>query len=235
MDSLSRTALDFFNQAGRETRLKGLIGAFAPLARAAGYGSAACHHIARAGHPVAPRLMFSWALADADQQKLERLLSLKDAGATGLFLSAAPIALSRLGDGRSSKSMLTSLRGLVVPIHGPLGEITCVTLLGGCDELPDPQAHRTLQTAATLLASLGVPLAEVEADASPASQPSRREALCAHHVLEGLNDWEIGQELGLSEGAVALHIDRLKAKLQVTRRSEIPDRDWLDIAQQDDY
>jgi len=233
MDSLSRAALEFFNRAGRETRLNGLIAAFAPIARALGYTSAACHHIARTGHQTAPRLVFGWALAEADRRRLETLLSLKDGGAARLLLSADPIALSQLMDGQASKSVLTSQSGLVVPIHGPLGEIMCITLLGDSDDPLDAQSRRTLQTAATLLASLGAPLAEVEADASPASRPSRREALCAHFVREGLNDWEIGQELGVSEDAVALHLDRLKAKLRVARRSDIPDCDWLNIAQHD--
>jgi DNA-binding CsgD family transcriptional regulator len=234
MDSLSRAALEFFNRAGSETRLNGLIAAFAPIARAVGYTSGACHHIARTGHPTAPRLVFGWALAEADRRRLETLLSLKDGGAARLLLSADPIALSQLADGQASKSVSTFHSGLLIPIHGPLGEITCVTLLGGSEDSLDPQARRTLQTAATLLANLGAPLAEVEADASPVSRPSRREALCAHFVLEGLNDWEIGQELGESEGAVALHLDRLKAKLQVTRRSDIPNCNWLNIAEHDE-
>jgi DNA-binding CsgD family transcriptional regulator len=236
MDALSRAALAFFNQAGAAKRLADLIDRFAPVARAGGFTSAACHHIARPGHPISPRLLFGWNLADQDQRMLEETMSRTDAAVSSLFLSTTPIALddlARVTEVDPRAPTLTRSRGLVVPVHGPLGEITCVALLGGREAL-DPQSRRTLQTAAALLASRGGALAEVEADASPTSRPSRREAQCAHLALAGMNDWEIGRVLGVTEDAVALHFDRLKAKFGVSHRSEIPPRDWRNIAQLDD-
>jgi len=238
MDPLSRAALDFFNQAAGAQRLDGLIKAFAPVARAGSFASIACHHIARPGHPVAPRFLFGWNLAEPDQRRLERALSRTDEAVSGLFLSSKPVDLNHLdAAGELADPGLLTLtrdRGLIVPVHGPMGEIMCVSLLGGSGPSLDPQSRMTLQIAATLLANRGLALAEVEADASPISRPSRREAQCAHLALAGNNDWEIGRILGVSEDTVALHLDRLKTKLGVTRRTDIPDRDWLNIAQHDD-
>jgi len=236
MDALDHAALAFFSRGGGAARLDDLIADFAPVARAAGYTSAACHHIARPGHPIAPRLLFGWNLDETDQRLLDRMLTRGDAAIARLFLSAAPLALEELAppdDDADDSLTLIRLRGLIVPLHGPLGEIICVALFGG-PATADARTRRTLQTAAALLANRGAALADTADDASPASEPSRREALCARLAHAGMNDWEIGRALGVSEDAVAIHFERLKAKLGVSRRSEILPQDWLNIAPLDD-
>jgi hypothetical protein len=236
MDALSRAALTFFGQAETSESLDHLVGRFAPVARSAGFASAACHHIARPGHPIAPRTLFEWSLDDHDRRRLENILARTDAVIGRLFLSTAPIQLADLDrpalDAPAGLALSPS-RGLIVPVHGPLGDIMAVTLLGG-DTVIDAQSRLTLQAAATVFANRGAALADVEAEASPGREPSSREARCAHLARAGLNDWEIGQALGVTEDAIALHFDRLAAKFGVTRRADIPARDWLSIAQHDD-
>ena len=97
----------------------------------------------------------------------------------------------------------------------------CVAALGP-SFLPLPDNPRmTLQVAATLLANRGVVLAECEAEPSDDEYPTPREVECARLAASGNTDWEIGHILGLHEGTVALHLDTLKVKLNITRRADI--------------
>jgi len=234
MDRVGRAALDFFNGAGAAS-LDKLIEAFAEVARAAAFSSAACFHIARPGEPIAPRLLFGWNLAAQDLRQLEQRMARQDEAIRALFMSSDPARWSDI-DGASAgrPEFTTPLDGLLVPVHGPMGEILCVAILGAGARTLETRARMTLQTAAILLANRGEALAEVDAETSADERPSRREAQCALLAGEGKSDWEIGRILRMSEGAVALHLDRLKSKLGVSHRSEIPPRVWLNVEQQDD-
>ena len=110
----------------------------------------------------------------------------------------------------------------MVPVHGPLGETLCVTVFG---DAPDPLGERErmiLQVAAGLLASHGIALAEIEVETSSDPQPTLRENECGYWAGQGKSDWQIGEILDLSEGAVAFHLASLARKLKLKGRSEIP-------------
>ena len=131
-------------------------------------------------------------------------------------MSSSPVAWSDLsapapvGGGETANA---SFDGLIVPVHGPQGEIMCVAILGAPGWVINPAMRMTLQMAATLLANRGATLVEIEAQAVGDDQPSPREAQCAGLADEGKCDWEIGRILGVSEDAVAFHMDQLKTKL----------------------
>jgi DNA-binding CsgD family transcriptional regulator len=236
MDAFRRAALDFFARAAAAT-LDQLIGDFTPVAEAAGCRAAACFHVARPGQPIALRLLFDWGLNPLTRRQTTQRLSRQDDTVRALFMSSSPAAWSDLsapapaGGGETDNA---SFDGLVVPVHGPQGEIMCVAILGAAGWVIDPAMRMTLQLAATLLANRGSTLVEIEAEAVGDDRASPREAQCAALAGKGKSDWEIGRILGVSEDAVTFHMDRLKTKLGVSHRVEIPASVWLDTKREDE-
>jgi LuxR family quorum sensing-dependent transcriptional regulator len=233
MDAFRRAALDFFAGAAAAATLDRLIADFAPVAEAADCRAAACFHVARPGQPIAVRLMFGWGLTPQMRRQTTQRLSRQDEAVRALFMSSTPVAWSDLKTPRPAGDE-TPFDGLVVPVHGPLGEIMCVAVLGEPGRIIDPSVRMTLQLAATLLANRGASLVEIEAEAACDDRPSPREAECAALAGQGKSDWEIGRILGLSEDTVAFHMDRLKTKLDLSHRTEIPASVWLDTKRKDE-
>ena len=112
--------------------------------------------------------------------------------------------------------------GWLIPVHGPLGETLCVAVFGDAAGPLADRERMILQVAAGLLASHGVALAEIEVEASSDRHPTLRENECGYWAGQGKSDWQIGQILNLSEGAVAFHLASLARKLKLKGRSEIP-------------
>ena len=233
MEPFRRASLGFFASAGSAASLDALIEGFATVAEAASFSAAACFHVARPGQPIALRLLFGWNLTQDMRLQTTQRLSGQDEVVRGLFMSSSPMHWSDLtrpeavgaSGGETAKPLFD---GLVVPVHGPLGEIMCVAVLGAPGPALDPPTRMTLQLAATLLANRGLTLVQIEAEASSGPRPSHRETQCAYWAGEGKSDWEIGRILGVGEDVVTFHMDRLKSKLGVSRRVEIPASVWLD-------
>jgi len=216
MGDIEGAALAFFNSAGEAESLDRLVQGFATVVEPAGLTSAACFHVFRPGEPVSVRLAFSWNLAQNDLDGVRRQLARRDAAVSEALMSSRATPWSALDDGLDAPS------GWLIPVDGPLGETMCVTVFGCTPEPIDERGRMILQVAAGLLASHGIALAEIEVESSADPFPTSRENACGYWAGQGRSDWQIGEILQLSEGAVAFHLTSLARKLKLKSRREIP-------------
>jgi LuxR family transcriptional activator of conjugal transfer of Ti plasmids len=231
-----RAALDFFQDATNATTLVELTDSFARAAGAAGFARGTCYHVATPGQPVSIRYLFGWNVNEWGRHYAQSRLSRYDPAVQAVFTSPSAFTWREVEERTASKAgkevfeqarAFNALGGLVVPIHGPLGEVMAVTLISDNDREFDPRTRMNMQVAATIFASRGLALSEIEREASTDPGLSRREIQCVFWINEGKTDWEIGRILGISEDTVAFHLKNVKNKLGVARRSQIPIAAWL--------
>jgi DNA-binding CsgD family transcriptional regulator len=217
MGDVEAAALAFFRDAGSAKNLAKLVQGFSAMVEPMGYTSAACFHMGRPGEPIWARLAFSWNLRDEVLTRIRLRLSAEDEAIRAAMMSSKPCAWD------SVDHQAGELVGWLVPVQGPMGETLCVTVLGQPKNPLDDRERMLMQVAASMLASNGVSLAEIEVEASPDRNPTEREHECGYWAGRGKSDWQIGQILDLSEGTVAYHLNTLARKLRLKGRSEIPD------------
>lgn len=216
MGDVDTAALAFFRDAGSANSLDKLVQGFAAMVEPMGLTAAACFHVGRPGEPIWVRLAFSWNLADEVLTRVRRRLSADDEAIRAAMMSSKACAWGSFDHADDG------LAGWLVPVQGPMGETLCVTILGRPEAPVDDHGRMLIQVAASLLASHGVSLAEIEVEASPDRNPTPRENECGYWAGRGKSDWQIGQILDLSEGAVAYHLNSLAKKLRLKGRAQIP-------------
>jgi DNA-binding CsgD family transcriptional regulator len=232
MDKAEQSALAFFASAGAARSLDALTQDFGAVAIASGFSAVACFDLARSGEPASPQFLFGWNLGDAAVGDLRGRLSSCGVTLQAIMMSSSPVAfgLPRVEAANDeypvSDSPGDTPEGLVVPVHGPQGEIMCVSMFAEPGAAWTARQRMTLQVAATILANRGRTLVECAREASSDSEPSPREAECAYWVHQGKSDWEIAKMLRLSEDTVAFHLSALMEKLNVSCRAEIPSSVW---------
>jgi DNA-binding CsgD family transcriptional regulator len=234
--SSGSAVLDFFRDASSAGSLEGLTASFARASNENGFERASCIHIATPGRPVAPRVLFGWNISNWAGHYTEARLSRYDPTIQAVFTSPSAFTWAEIEarhPEKAARSVFEQARsfgargGLVVPVHGPQGEVMAVTLVSEQKAEFDRQSCMTMQVAATIFASRGLALAEIERETSPDPGLTRREIQCVYWVNEGKTDWEIGRILDISEDTVAFHLKNVKMKLSVSRRSQIPIQAWL--------
>jgi len=228
--------MDFFRYAASAGSLDGLTASFALAANENGFERASCIHIATPGRPVSPRVLFGWNISDWGGHYTQARLSRYDPTIQAVFTSPSAFTWAEIEarhPEKTARSVFDQARsfgavgGLVVPVHGPQGEVMAVTLVSEQKAEIDHQSRMTMQVASTIYASHGLALAEIERETSTDPNLTRREIQCVYWVNEGKTDWEIGRILDISEDTVAFHLKNVKTKLNVTRRSQIPISAWL--------
>ena len=236
MGDSDKAALEFFQDATSAKSLDELTKSLARAAGAAGFSMGSCYHVATPGQPVMIRYLFGWNMDAWGVHYLRERLSRYDPAVQAVFTSPSAFSWWDVEQRTTSKIGLSVFEqarsfgargGLVVPIHGPLGEVMAVTMVSEHEREVDPQTRMNMQVAATIFANRGLSLSEIEREASPDPGLSRREIQCVYWVNEGKTDWEIGRILGISEDTVAYHLKKVKAKLKVSRRSQIPISAWM--------
>jgi len=216
MADVEAAAMAFFRDAGSAKSLDKLVQGFAAMVEPMGYSSAACFHMGRPGEPIWVRLAFSWNLPTDVQSRIKHRLSADDQAIRAAMMALKPCAWDAFESGEGA------LKGWLVPVQGPMGETVCVTITGQPASPPDDRERMMIQVAANLLASHGVALAEIEVEASDDRLPTTRENECGYWAGRGKSDWQIGQILDLSEGAVGYHLNSLARKLKLRGRADIP-------------
>ena len=236
LDDTNRAALDFFQAAISVSTIEALTDSFAHVAELAGFSMGSCIHVASPGQPVALQNLFGWNLGAWAAEYAQERLSRYDPTIRAVFTSPTAFTWTEIEERTSDKAGLKvfeqarafgAKNGLVVPVHGPMGEVMAVTMISPHDRDIDPQARMNMQVAATIFASRGLGLVQIAQEANTDPNLSRREIQCVYWVNEGKTDWEIGRILGISEDTVAYHLKNVKTKLNVTRRAQIPIAAWL--------
>jgi DNA-binding CsgD family transcriptional regulator len=238
MADANQAMLEFFRDATAAQTLSELTESFGRAAEAAGFYMASCYLVATPGQPVSMRPLFNWNVEASgwSEQYRGARLSRYDPVVQAIFTYPSAFTWREVEQRITNKEALQVFErarafgahgGLTVPIHGPLGDVMGVTLVSNNDCDFDPQTRMNMQVAATIFASRGLALAEIEREASPDPGLSRREIQCVYWINEGKTDWEIGRILGISEDTVAYHLKNVKSKLGVSRRSQIPISAWM--------
>ena len=236
LDETNRAALEFFQAAISVSTIEELTDSFAHVAELAGFVMGSCVHVASPGQPVSLQNIFGWNLGEWPALYAQERLSRYDPTIRAVFTSPSAFTWSEIEERTSDKVGLKvfeqaraygAKNGLVVPVHGPMGEVMAVTMISPYDQEIHPQARMNMQVAATIFASRGLGLVQIAQETTEGPNLSRREIQCVYWVNEGKTDWEIGRILGISEDTVAFHLKNAKAKLNVTRRAQIPIAAWL--------
>lgn len=108
--------------------------------------------------------------------------------------------------------------GIVVPIHGALGAVSCVVMSGPAPDF-SPEARPILRMLAIYMAEVARELVEARDDSVILDNPlSARQVEALKWIGEGKSDWEIGQILGIAEATAHRHVERAKRALGVNTR-----------------
>ena len=233
--SPKEAALAFFSAASTVETLEALQTAFASVAGAHGFQRGACVHIATPGEPVQPKVLFGFGVTAWADQYTRGRLSRYDPAIQAVFTNIRPVSWREIEAGVKSaegQAVFDAARaagardGLIVPVHGPLGEVMSVSLVSEVIDTFDDQTRNTMHVAGTIFATRGLSLLEIERERTEGPQLSRREIQCVYWINKGKTDWEIGRILGIAEDTVAFHIQNAKKKLGVTTRAQLPNRAW---------
>lgn len=234
MTPAEAAALRFFQDTAQAATLDELVDSFGACIAAHGFQRAICVRVATPGQPVQPRALFAWGLTDWSARYASERLYRVDPTVQAVFSALEPFSWDEVETrpaGREAGGIFDSLRaagvrnGLVVPVHGPLGEVMAVALASETEDSFPQDLRRRMHVAATLFAVRGLTLMERQAEPA-APQLTRREIQCVYWIAEGKSDWEIGRILEISEETVAWHVQNAKKKLGVARRAQLPGAAW---------
>ncbi len=235
MSPAEAATLQFFQDTTQAASLDQLVASFGACLAAHGFQRAVCLRVATPGQPVQPKLLFGWGELTglAERYAAERLHRV-DPTIQAVFSAIEPFSWDEVDErrrGPAADALLEDLKaggarnGLIVPLHGPLGEVMAVVLVSETEsEFPDELRQR-MHVAASLFATRGLTLMERE-DEPPAPDMTPREIQCVYWIAEGKSDWEIGRILQISEETVAWHVQNAKKKLGVSRRAQLPNAAW---------
>jgi DNA-binding CsgD family transcriptional regulator len=226
--------LRFFQDAAQAPTLEQLTESFGACVLAHGFQGAACLRVATPGQPVQPKVLFAWGVTEWATQYMEQRLYRNDPSIQAIFTAIEPFSWDQV-EGRSpareAGAMFKPMRaagaanGLVVPVHGPLGEVLAVTLVSATADSFTRELRQRMHVVGCVYATRGLTLMERELE-PPAPDLTRREIQCVYWVAEGKSDWEIGRILEISEETVAWHVQNAKRKLGVARRAQLATAAW---------
>lgn len=235
----SRAALEFIRTAGTVADLDELKRRFAEVAALYGFHRSACVQIATPGRPVAPKMLFTHGAEEWGRRYVEEQLQRNDPTIQAIFAADRPFTWTEVrARTRDPKGMRVfeeadktgGKEGLVIPIHGALGEVSVMILV--TDTCQIKAADRpTLHLLGTVYATAGRTLTELGDDEATASPLTRREGECLAWVARGKTDWAIAQILGISDRTVESHLNSARIKIGADTRAhaimEAWRRGWL--------
>jgi two-component system, NarL family, nitrate/nitrite response regulator NarL len=118
----------------------------------------------------------------------------------------------KITDQRAYEALQLGLEGLVIKTRAPEVLLTCVeSVLHGRRWID----HEMLQRA------MEVSLTGEAASVDPLRNLSAREQTVVQHVLKGLRNRDIAEQLGVTEGTIKVHLHNIFEKLDVSSRTEL--------------
>jgi DNA-binding CsgD family transcriptional regulator len=238
MDERYSDALSFLREAREVGDLSVLEARFSGVISRFGYQRATCVLMAQPGRPINPRVLFG--LGDVPSRK--RYLGAEryrvDPTFQAVFYKSRAFTwtdVEGLAASEEARDLFASARlggaeGLVVPVHGALGEVSAVVMVGNDADVSE-QSKAVLQACGAMFAVAGVQLMELADDAPTRIALTRRETQVLVWLARGKTAPEIALILDISIGTTKTHLERAKAKLgaqaTVPTVLEAARRGWL--------
>jgi DNA-binding CsgD family transcriptional regulator len=231
-------ALGFLREARNIRGLPELEGRFSGLVSQFGFNRTTFVLMAQPGRPIRPKVLFGLGDMAARDRYIDSGRQRIDPTFKAVFSATRAFTwtdMEALVVGDEAKSLFELARkdgseGLIIPVHGALGEVSAVVLAGPYADVSE-QAKAVLQACGAMFAVAGLQLLEMEADRPTETGLSRRETQVLVWLSRGKTVPEIGEILGISIGTTKTHLDRAKAKLghqaTVPTVLEAARRGWL--------
>lgn len=226
---LGAIALDFLSTAGGCPDIASLDERFVTVVKAFGFKTAIYLRLSEFGQPRAPHCIFGEDAPEWLDHYREKNYAFIDPALATAFRSRQAFTWSSTDHADAPKKVKTfwgeahemwARDALVVPVRGPLGELSVVNLVSD-DELDlHPDVRGTLQALCNLYASVGESFCRGENAEAGATVPalSRRELQCIFWMSLGKTDADTGRILGVSPLTVKGYLETAKRKLEVTSR-----------------
>jgi DNA-binding CsgD family transcriptional regulator len=196
-----------------------------------GYASSACRVIAPAGKAPHARVLFRNWPEDWAKLTEERNFRIRNPVLAAALRRMDPFTWVDINDKRkkpateqeiwNTASEWGWINGFVVPVHGPGGYFSCVSMASKEPNLDLSAERRAYLYLIALLAHERC--YALDEDSRRADQPpalSERELECMRWVAAGKSDWEIGMILTISSSTVRFHVDSARRKLDATTRPQ---------------
>ncbi|WP_374574739.1 autoinducer binding domain-containing protein [Phenylobacterium sp.] len=231
-------ALKFLRESRSIGDVVALEGHFAGLVSRFGFERTSFVIMAEPGRPIQPKVLFGLGDASRRQDYLSRGRYRYDPVFRAVFTHTRAFTWTDIEPmvvGEEAKDLFATARrdgseGLIVPIHGALGEVSALTLVGRGVDISE-QARAVLQACGAMFATAGLQLLELEGDRATPTGLTRRETQVLVWLSRGKSIPEICQILGVSIGTAKTHLERAKAKLgylsTVPAILEAARRGWL--------
>ena len=227
MGDLNSSIISFINSTQNIKTIVALDNEFERVVGSFGINIFSCTEITRPGSPVMPRPLFGrlrpdWMLHYSNRNygqidpALHSTIARTNAFQWSDIQNIHDRDISRLfGEAKDALGE----EGIVVPIHGPRGQIHVVIMNGDKVEKA-PDTLPALRLAAMYYAEVGIELHEANEHIACQNALSVRQIDCLNWAAEGKSDWEIGEILGISENTVHRHIENAKKLLGVSTRMQ---------------
>ncbi|QUD90128.1 helix-turn-helix transcriptional regulator [Phenylobacterium montanum] len=228
---LSTAAAAFLAKAATCVAITTLDQDFLDLIRSFGFKTAMCVSLARAGAPVSPTVIFGEESPWIPYYAARNYASL-DPTITRAFRTRkaftwrdverpdAPNEVRRFfGEAREAWAQ----DGLIVPIHGPFGEMSVINLLSAVDISLSDDEIAMLQGVCSIYAANGLNLVQgvLPLARTPALGLTPREQQCIFWMSVGKHDADTAEILKISPHTVRAHLDSAKTKFMVETRPEL--------------
>jgi LuxR family transcriptional activator of conjugal transfer of Ti plasmids len=231
-------ALAFLREARSIPRVAELEGRFAALISRFGYNRSSLVQMAQPGRPIQPRVLLGLGDVAARDRYIASRSQRIDPTFRAVFSRTRAFTWSDvepLVTGDEARALFEAARrdgseGLIVPVHGAMGEVAAVVLAGPGADVTE-QAKAVLQACGAMFAVAGMQLLELEADRTLANGLTRRETQVLVWLSRGKSLPEAAVILDISIGTAKTHLERAKAKLghlaTVPAVLEAARRGWL--------
>ena len=226
---LGAIAFDFLSTAGSCPDIHSLDERFVAVVKAFGFKTAIYLRLSEFGQPRAPHCIFGEDAPEWLDRYREKNYAFIDPALATAFRSRQAFTWSSIDVPDAPKKVKTfwgeahemwARDALVVPVRGPLGELSVVNLISD-DELElHADVRVTLQALCSLYASVGESFCRGDQAEVGSTVPalSRRELQCIFWMSLGKSDPETAAILGISAVTVKGYLETAKRKLEVTSR-----------------
>lgn len=228
---LKEAAATFLEGATGCAAIEALDSKFLDFAQKLGFQSGMFVHLSRPGAPIKPHVVFGdnapWIRHYAEQNYANI-----DPTIPRVFRSREPFTwydAERPDGSRRQKRFFGEARevwaedGLIVPIHGPFGEVSVVNLLSETKIHFAEEDMAVLHAVCSIYASVGLNLLQgpLPGPTEPAPALSRRERQCVYYMCMGKLDAETAHLLGISIHTARGYLNSAKVKLGCESRPEM--------------